>query len=104
MIGRSSPHVKIELLVGVHQTNLAELERVLLAVSEPASPQYGQYLTNHQAHALVAPETKHVDAVLHWLRDYSPELLSPSAAWIRAKLTIQQLEQLLDTSFHQVSH
>jgi len=104
IVGRSPPHISLEILVGVRQTRLHDLERRLLAVSDPANPQYGEHLSNEQVHALVAPNRQDLDTVLLWLQEYGGHSISPSGDWVRAKLSVRQLELLLNTTFQAIVH
>ena len=55
--GRSPPSSRIELLVGVRQTGLSDLEQLLLAVSDPSSPRYGQHHSSQQVSSITAANT-----------------------------------------------
>ena len=59
----------IELTFAIKQTNLAELERTVLDVSDPDSPNYGKHLSLEAVDRLVAPEAKNIMAVLVWLKE-----------------------------------
>eukprot|EP01043_Picozoa_sp_COSAG02_P089380 COSAG02_NODE_26362_length_634_cov_9.583178_1_plen_158_part_01 len=57
--------------VGVRRTaaNLAELERLFWAISEPGNPQYQQYLTPAQLSVLRASASADTAAVVAWLHE-----------------------------------
>ena len=59
----------VEVIVAVKQSNGAELERILLDVSDPDSPRYGQHLARDAVDKLVAPAADDIMAVLMWLKD-----------------------------------
>ena len=66
---RVSADHPIELTFAIKQTNLAELERTVLDVSDPDSPNYGKHLSLEAVDRLVAPEAKNIMAVLVWLKE-----------------------------------
>ena len=68
--GDSPRDTMIELVIAVKQTNLAELEKTLLDVSNPKSENYGKHLSNEQVHALVAPLPSHVQNVMQFLSEH----------------------------------
>ena len=56
-----------EVVFAVHQRNLDELEQRLLSVADPASPDYGAYLSYDQVHTLTANPASS-QAVRAWCR------------------------------------
>lgn len=53
--------------------NLDLLEELALAVSNPKSGMYGQYLSKDEVNAMTAPATEHVEAVTAWLDAHDVE-------------------------------
>ncbi len=66
-VSRADPDQRIKLTFAIKQQNLGELELALMAVSDPASPNYGQHLTRDEVDALVAPAPESISTVKRWL-------------------------------------
>ena len=58
----------------VKQSNLEELERRLLAVSEPSSPEYGMHMGRDAVDELVAPAAASLAAVHGMLGQHSVDV------------------------------
>lgn len=103
---RSPASQGLQLMFAVKQTNLAELESAVLRVSYPDSAQYGQHLSNEEVHALVAPEQRHIDAVMNFLNEHGIEAvaLTSNSDLIEASVTVEQAEMLLDAEYYQLTH
>ena len=61
----SSSHIHHDVTFAVKQKNLEQLSRLVLRVSDPDSPSYGQHLTHDQVHAMTA-NPKAAAAVRLW--------------------------------------
>ncbi|KAJ7659862.1 subtilisin-like protein [Mycena rosella] len=98
----------IPLRVGLRQRNLDQLEDLLLAVSHPDSPKYGQHWSPAQIVDMFAPAHETIAAVKNWLFDsgLSGDRLrvSPSRGWIAVNVTVEEAESLLHTEYHVYSH
>ncbi|KAJ6527095.1 subtilisin-like protein [Mycena capillaripes] len=98
----------IPLRVGLRQQNLHQLEELLLAVSHPDSPTYGQHWSPAQIVDMFAPSRETIAAVKNWLVDsgLSDERLrlSPSRGWIAANVTVEEAEKLLHAEYHVYTH
>jgi hypothetical protein len=68
--GRAAPDARIKLTFAIKQRSTDMLERALYAVSDPASPYYGQHLSRQQVDEMVAPEPKSIAAVKRWLMQH----------------------------------
>lgn len=81
------------------------MERHLYEVSDPDHPRYGQHLRTSDIHALTSPSEDALDAVHEWLEDNDISLdhieYSPSRDWISVALPISDVEELLDTKYHE---
>ncbi|KAJ7728227.1 Pro-kumamolisin, activation domain-containing protein [Mycena metata] len=84
--------------------NLHQLEDLLLSVSHPDSPTYGQHWSPAQIVDFFSPSHEPIAAVKNWLVDsgLSPERLrlSPSRGWINVDVTVAEAEDLLRTYTH----
>jgi len=86
--------------VYLNWTDPAGAEALALAVSDPASPSYGQYLTPAQFRQRFAPDQQTVGAVTSWLRgqgltiDYVPA----NNHYVEAEGTVAQAEAAFGTT------
>jgi len=105
---RACPHQTLELSVLVRQSNLAELEATLMAVSDPDSPKYGQHLSLDEVNALTAPQPQHVSQILHWLEQggvSTDEITrTPNSDMMTVKCTVKQAETLLHAEYYEFEH
>ncbi|EME45618.1 hypothetical protein DOTSEDRAFT_71348 [Dothistroma septosporum NZE10] len=87
------------------QGSFSELERHLYEVSDPAHSRYGQHLAASDVHALTAPPAHALDAVHDWLGSSNIQLeqleYTPAKDWIVVALPVSQVEELLDTEYHE---
>jgi len=94
-VAPASPQQKLALTFAVKQRNVKLLEEVLLQVSDPSSPRYGQHLSMEQVHRLVAPAAESVQAVLSWLQSAGVNVSeckhSPNSDFITATVTVAQV-------------
>ncbi|KAJ7752583.1 subtilisin-like protein, partial [Mycena metata] len=105
---RMDPNDIIPLRVGLQQQNLHQLEDLLLSVSHPDSPTYGQHWSPAQVVDLFSPSYETIAAVKNWLVNsgLSEERLrlSPSRGWINVNVTVAEAEDLLRTEYHVYTH
>ncbi|KAI4753709.1 subtilisin-like protein [Aureobasidium sp. EXF-12344] len=103
-VGRASPDHKIEMHIGLRQQGFPELERQLHQISSPSHTRYGQYLSASEISDLISPHEQSSKFVLEWLAENGiPEdglTFSPSRDWVSLNLTVQSIEDLLDTRYH----
>src|SRR5215469_10289019 len=80
--------------VYLNWTDPAAAEALALAVSDPASPSYGQFLTPAQFRQRFAPDQQTVGAVTAWLRDqgFSVDYVPANNHYIEAEGTVAQAE------------
>src|SRR5207244_1397206 len=64
--GHHDPNAALTLDIGLGVHNPAQLDALIAAASDPASPQYGHYLTNAQYLAQFAPTAQEVQDVRDW--------------------------------------
>lgn len=65
--GRAPDSHPLTLYVALKHRNVDVLERVVLEVSDPDSPAYGEHLSMEAANALVEPRFEHKEAARRWL-------------------------------------
>ncbi|XP_014558549.1 hypothetical protein COCVIDRAFT_94201 [Bipolaris victoriae FI3] len=97
--------------IALAQNGLEKGEELLMAVSDPDSPRYGQHWTQEEVHSFFSPSDESVTTVQQWLEESLPaaDLAHPitqsrNKGWIEFSATIQQLENLLGTEFHNYHH
>ncbi|KAJ7119731.1 subtilisin-like protein [Mycena epipterygia] len=98
----------IPMRVGLRQRNLDQLEDLLLSVSHPESPTYGEHWSAAQIVDMFAPSLETIAAVKNWLIDSGLSddrlRLSASRGWIAANVTVEEAEKLLQTEYHVYTH
>jgi tripeptidyl-peptidase-1 len=105
---RAAGEAPIELTFALKQQNLEKLEEIFLAVSDPASAQYGQHLTHDEVSELVAPRDSDVQAVMGWLRGQGVQdsaiRASKNSDFIHVVTNVEKAEQLLNGRYHEYKH
>ncbi|KAI0261846.1 tripeptidyl peptidase A [Gloeopeniophorella convolvens] len=98
----------IPLRIALPQPRFAELERLLLEISDPAHADYGAHLAKEDVEALVAPHPGSVDAVDAWLASHGihPDACerSPAGDWVTVRVPVAQAERMLGTEFRVWQH
>ncbi|KFA74782.1 hypothetical protein S40288_06627 [Stachybotrys chartarum IBT 40288] len=95
------PDVIIKLSIALEPRDSQLLEDTLYAVSDPASPRYGQHLTREEARALVEPRPESTEAVRRWLAGSDLEHLVPpeDGQFIRISMPAKRAELLFGRDF-----
>jgi len=87
--------------ISLVQPKFSVLEEHLYAVSDPASPRYGQHLSKEHVEELTAPSPEALAAVNDWLFSHGFDVnelsRSVSKDWVKIKTTVQKAEQMLNT-------
>ncbi|KAF9046283.1 subtilisin-like protein [Panaeolus papilionaceus] len=93
---------------GLSQQNLHKVEEMLMSVSHPESPNFGQHFTPEEIIETFAPSKETVDNVINWLADsgISRDRLKISAnkGWVSVDATTAEVEELLNTEYHVYTH
>jgi len=81
----------------------AGAEALALAVSDPASPSYGQFLTPAQFRQRFAPDQQTVGSVTSWLRDqgFTIDYVPANNHYVEAEGTVAQAEAAFATTIDQ---
>ncbi|RDW69349.1 subtilisin-like protein [Coleophoma cylindrospora] len=94
--------------IGMTQSNLDKGHDLLMEVSRPSSPRYGQHYTVEEVTDLFAPSESTVDAIRHWLTSsgIDPRRITQSVnkQWMQFDAKTQELESLIHTKFHAFEH
>lgn len=89
------------LRIALAQPNFDTLEEHLYAVSDPASPRYGQHLSKGVVQHLAVPHADAMLAVDNWLISHGFDVRdlvrSPSLDWVKVKTSVQTAEEMLNT-------
>jgi subtilase family serine protease len=105
-MGTSPPTQQMSFGVLLGMRDQADATDTLQAVSDPASPSYGQWLTNAEFDARFAPARSSVTAVQHWLRSEGFRITTtlPSGMYVAASGSVAQVESTFGTSVHDYSY
>lgn len=105
---RVEPDWVLPMRFGLVQSNLDKIEDMLMSVSSPNSPTFGQHFTPEQLIETFAPNQQTIDSVTEWLvssgisRDRLR--LSHNKGWIHLDATTSEVEDLLNAEYHVYTH
>lgn len=90
----------LRMIIGVKQTHLAELEKTLLAVSDPDNlHSYGKHLSLDEVNRLIAPTHESVHAVQQWLRGAGVDVAAihstGNSDFFSVRMSVNHAEKLL---------
>ncbi|OAA74179.1 alkaline serine protease AorO [Cordyceps fumosorosea ARSEF 2679] len=90
--------------IALKQQNIEKAEKLLLEISEPGSPKYGQHLAAGDIANLFAPSEESINSVKSWLTASGVPAgsikVSNSKGWIHFNTTASQLGSFLKTEYH----
>eukprot|EP01098_Paradermamoeba_levis_P014139 TRINITY_DN6651_c0_g1_i2.p1 TRINITY_DN6651_c0_g1~~TRINITY_DN6651_c0_g1_i2.p1 ORF type:complete len:124 (+),score=36.39 TRINITY_DN6651_c0_g1_i2:179-550(+) len=95
---------------GIHHrrdpTNKYKLEELFWAVSDPKSPQYGQYLSLDELTTLIAPEQQSLDQIESWLADHDVVGCKKATTrdFLHCEARAEKVEEMLNTKFFEFVH
>jgi len=100
-LGRSLP-----VRIGLTQSNLDVGHDLLMEVSTPGSPKYGQHYSTEEIHDLFAPSIETVEAVSEWLKAAGITRFSQSInkQWMQFDAKVEVLEALIKAKYHEYKH
>lgn len=105
---RAPADLVLPLRIGLSQPNIDRIESLLMDVSHPDSPNYGNHWSAAKVASMFRPSTESMTAVRDWLMSEGIELsrirLSNNGGWIEANVSIAEAEQLLKTEYHVYNH
>ncbi|EIW75873.1 tripeptidyl peptidase A [Coniophora puteana RWD-64-598 SS2] len=106
--GRAPADHVLSLKLALAQPKFSDLEKHLLASSDPAHPKYGAHLSKEEVHALLAPASDTLDIVHEWLESHGlgKESVTKSAAgdWVTLRVPAKVAEEMFNTQFHIYRH
>eukprot|EP01003_Olkasia_polycarbonata_P005718 NODE_55_length_1873_cov_108.494518_g35_i0.p1 GENE.NODE_55_length_1873_cov_108.494518_g35_i0~~NODE_55_length_1873_cov_108.494518_g35_i0.p1 ORF type:complete len:548 (-),score=152.68 NODE_55_length_1873_cov_108.494518_g35_i0:170-1813(-) len=95
----------VDLVIVLKQRNRARLAAVAGAVSNPQSAQYGQYLTQKEIAALVAPDAAVVASITQWLKESGASFtVGPNGDMVEVQWTVKAAELALQTTIVEVTN
>lgn len=98
----------LPLRFGLKQSNMDRLDEMLLDISHPESPNFGNHWSPEQVIETFAPSTETIDTVRNWLYeegiDESRVRIAPTKVWIQVNATVEEAERLLQTQYNVYSH
>lgn len=99
--GKFIPATKqIELTFAVKQRNFQMLDHMLLQISSPKSPKYGQQLTLEQVNRLSSPTNESIEKVVNFLKSHDINKYEYSSGFIRVTVPVSVANKILDTNYH----
>lgn len=99
MLSLPSPDTPITLEIGLKMRNIDELESLLRDVSDPASPNYGNYMTAAEVNDMFQPAEESKAAVKAWLSERGIEDIEDKGFYINFGTTVEKVDGLLNSSF-----
>ena len=98
--GPSSSDTRLQIQIGLKQENIAALEEKLMDISNPASPNYGKWLSKAEVDAITAPSAVNIALVKAWLEFVGiTDVSQPSPDWIDFTAPVSKVETLLDAKY-----
>jgi len=102
------PTSSIRLTVALRQENVEQLTATLHDISNPDSPQYGQFLTQQQVNDLVAPTPATVETVTTWLSQHgaldTTFKATPNKDFLHVDTTVAEAERLIKGTYWTYTH
>ena len=106
--GRADPALPMHLYFLLNLQHVGALEQRLLSTSDPASPAYGQHMTNAEVHRLVAPPPAAIRSVQEFLAVHMPArqavASTPNSDILKAVLTVREVERAFQTEVYRYTH
>lgn len=95
-------NAQVPVRIALKQRNLERGMELLMAVSDPDSPTYGQHYSADQVVDLFSAEPESIEKVTKWLRDAGIDGISvpKSKGFVDFQTTTEKLEALLQTKYH----
>lgn len=99
----------LDLRFGLRQRAVSDLETKLLDIADPASTNYGKWMSQGDVNSLLQPAEQSTSSVRRWLADNGIEenvsKRSLAGDWLAAEMTVAQARSLLgDADFSIYEH
>lgn len=101
--GRPSPSTPIRLRLAIRQERSAALERMVLDISTPGHPRYGQYMKRDDLKKVLQPPEHVSSSIVSWLKQEGVDGRSivDDGDWVHFVVPVSKAESLLETRFYQ---
>jgi len=98
--------VHLTLFLSASDQAVSSLEREFLDRSNPTSSKFGQWMSNDDVHALVAPTTDSVSAVMSYFssRGALAVARTSNSDVITVDLTVEEVEEILEAEYDSFVH
>jgi tripeptidyl-peptidase-1 len=103
-VGDADPRALIDLSFPLKQRNIAAFEARVESLSDPSSYEYGKYMTVEQIRQMISPPKSAVAIVTEWLQQHGVTQIEDLSDWVRATMTVEQAEKLLQVDYHHYRH
>ncbi|TFK80828.1 family S53 protease-like protein [Polyporus arcularius HHB13444] len=104
-LGQASQEATVPLTFGLPMADRDGLHATLMDVSDPASPNYGKYLSKSEAEKFSAPPAESVTAVKDWLsKNNLTAVVGKSGNSLRVNLPVHQANALLNANYTKYEH
>jgi tripeptidyl-peptidase I len=105
-IGIAPSNATLNLRIALKSRNATGLEDILMQVSTPGHPNYGQHLSKAEVEAYVAPSDSTVQAVTSWLdtEGISYNRITPAGDWIAIPVSVDKASNLFGAQFSVYTH
>ena len=93
---------RVHFFLALPQRNLAELDRLFWAVSDPDSAQYGEFMTTEEIQALVSPPWAERQELIQWLVEQGVERegVLDYGDSVEVDASVAVARRLFDATFH----
>ncbi|KAI0696966.1 family S53 protease-like protein [Cerioporus squamosus] len=104
-IGQASQEATVPLTFGLPMADRDGLHAALMDVSDPASPNYGKYLSKAEVEKFSAPTAETVTAVKNWLAKHNlTAVAGKSGNSLRVNVPVHQANTLLTANYTKYEH
>lgn len=99
----------IQIRIGLTQQNTYLGHNLLMEVSDPQSPKYGQHWSSDEVAKIFAPSDKTIHATVNWITstlDIEPDQISlnPGKGWLSFYPSVAEAESLFQTEYWLYKH
>jgi subtilase family serine protease len=99
---RDNERVKVTIVV--KEQGRDEIRSKALAVSDPSSPDYGNFLTRAQVDDITRPKAEDMSAVTSWLDSHGVGYKLQGVSSVIAEMPVSAASELFSTTFHRAEH
>ncbi|CEJ86547.1 hypothetical protein VHEMI04137 [[Torrubiella] hemipterigena] len=90
----------IDMHIGLKEENIAKLEQIAYAVSNPDDPSYGKHLSKQEIDTMTAPTKQTVDAVTKWLNAHGVEAGEVESGFLKVRVSVDTAQKMLNTQYN----